>query len=275
MKLVRSKLFWFAAVIVAAGLALMLWSGITGRPSFLSNATGAVVTPLQNGVAKVMDAFSDFFGYFYRYDALERENEELRQKLQEYENLENSYYSAIKENTALREAAGVRRKHADFEMELCSVVSVDGSGFRSAMTLSRGSLSGIEVGDPVITGDGLVGYVAEVGLNHCAVKNIINTDFTASAVVSRTREVVVTQGNFELAADGLLKIVYLENNADIRPGDKIVTNGGTYPRNLIIGQVVDFLPEAHGISSYASVRPAVELDGLSTVFVIKDFDVED
>ena len=274
MKLLRSKLFWFAAILAALCLLMTLSSAITGKPSFVRNITGAVVTPLQNGVAAATDWFSDLFGYFYRFDALERENEELKRKIQEYEKLEISYNAAIKENSALREAAGIKAKHADFEMELCSVVAVTDNGFQSALTLNRGSVSGIEEGDCVITGDGMVGFVSEVGLNHCVVKTVIHVDFTASATVSRTREVVVTNGSFELASDGLLKVSYLENDADLRPGDVILTNGGAYPPDLIIGKVEEFRQESHGISSYASVCPAVDISQLSTVLVIKDFHVE-
>lgn len=274
MRLMRSRLFWFTALLVAVCLALMLWSGVTGKPSFLSNITGAIVTPLQNGLSRAADWFGDLFGYFYRYDALVEENQALREQVQYYTLLENRYYSAVDQNTALREAAGIKQRHADFDMELCSVVSVAGSGFQSALTLSRGTLSGIEEGDPVITGDGLVGFVSEAGLNYCTVTTVINADFTAAAVVSRTREVVITQGSFELAADDCLKIAYLENDADIHEGDRIVTSGGSYPPDLMIGQVLSVQPESHGVCSFAQLEPAVSLDELSTVFVIKDFDVE-
>ena len=274
MKLVRSKLFWFAAVLVAVSLILTLSSAITGKPTFLRNVTGAIVTPLQNGLSTATDWFTDLFGYFYRYDALERENAELKQQIQEYEKLEISYHSAIKENSALREAAGIKAKHADFEMELCTVVSLTDNGFQSALTLNKGSVSGIEAGDCVITGDGMVGFVDQVSLNSCVVKTVINVDFNASAALSRTREVVVTNGSFELASDGLLKVSYLENDADVRPGDMILTNGGAYPPDLIIGRVVEFCQESHGISSYASVAPVVDFSGLSTVLVIKEFHVE-
>lgn len=274
MRLMRSRLFWFTALLVAVCLALMLWSGVTGKPSFLSNITGAIVTPLQNGLSRAADWFGDLFGYFYRYDALVEENQALREQVQYYTSLENRYYSAVDQNTALREAAGIKQRHADFDMELCSVVSVAGSGFQSALTLSRGTLSGIEEGDPVITGDGLVGFVSEAGLNYCTVTTVINADFTSAAVVSRTREVVITQGSFELAADNCLKIAYLENDADIHEGDRIVTSGGSYPPDLMIGQVLSVQPESHGVCSFAQLEPAVSLDELSTVFVIKDFDVE-
>ncbi len=274
MKLMRAKLFWFAAILVAVSLILTLSSAVTGKPTFVRSITGAIVTPLQNGLSAASDWFSDLFGYFYRYEALERENAELRQTIQEYEKLEIEYHSAVAENAALREAAGIKAKRAEFSLELCSVVSVTGSGFQSSLTLSRGSVSGIEVGDCVITGDGLVGYVDQVGLNHCVVKTIIHVDFNASASVSRTREVVVAGGDFELAADGCLKMPYLENDADLREGDMILTNGGAYPPDLIIGRVKEVRQESHGISSYAAVTPAVDLSALSTVFVVKDFVVE-
>ena len=274
MKLVRSKLFWFAAVLVAVSLILTLSSAITGKPTFLRNVTGAIVTPLQNGLSTATDWFTDLFGYFYRYDALERENAELKQKIQEYEKLEIEYHAAVNQNAALREAAGIKAKRAEFELELCSVVSVTGNGFQSSLTLSRGSVSGIEEGDCVITGDGMVGYVDQVALNHCVVKTVIHVDFNASAAVSRTREVVVAGGDFELAGDGLLKVPYLENDANVRVGDTILTNGGAYPPDLILGRVTEVRQESHGISSYAAVEPAVNLDELSTVFVVKSFSVE-
>ncbi len=274
MKLMRSKLFWFAAVLVAVSLLLALSSAVTGQPTFVRSITGAIVTPLQKGVASATDWFADLFGYFYRYDALERENEELRRQIQEYEKLAIEYHAAVDQNAALREAAGIKAKRADFSLELCSVVSVTGSGFQSSLTLSRGSVSGIEAGDSVITGDGLVGYVDQVGLNHCVVKTVIHVDFNASAALSRTREVMVASGDFELAADGCLKVPYLANDADLKPGDVILTNGGAYPPDLIVGRVVEVRQESHGISSYAAVEPAVDLSSLSTVFVVKDFTVE-
>ena len=275
MRLMRSKLFWFAAVLVVVSLLLTLSSAVTGKPTFVRSITGAIVTPLQNGVAAATDWFTDLFGYFYRYDALERENEELKQRIQEYEKLEIEYHAAVNQNAALREAAGIKAKRAEFELELCSVVSVSGNGFQSSLTLSRGSVSGIEVGDCVITGDGMVGYVDQVALNHCVVKTVIHVDFNASAAVSRTRDVVVASGDFELAADGLLKVPYLENDANIRVGDVILTNGGAYPPDLIVGRVAEVKQEKHGISSYAAIQPSVDLDSLSTVFVVKNFSVEE
>ena len=60
----------------------------------------------------------------------------------------------------------------------------------------------------------------------------------------------------------------------MKRGDVILTNGGAYPPDLSLGRVEDFRQESHGISSYAAIRPAVDFTRLSTVFVVKDFNVE-
>ena len=99
MKLTRSKLFWFAVLLVAVSLALILSSAVTGKPTFVRNLSGAEVTPLQNGVASVTDRLTDLFGFFYRYDALERENEELKEQLRAYQKLAIAYDAAINQNT--------------------------------------------------------------------------------------------------------------------------------------------------------------------------------
>ncbi|NCB04331.1 MAG: rod shape-determining protein MreC, partial [Clostridia bacterium] len=51
--------------------------------------------------------------------------------------------------------------------------------------------------------------------------------------------------------------------------------GGMYPKGLLIGRVLEFKPETHGISSYAVLEPVVPLDKLRSVFVVKEFNIVD
>ena len=276
MKLFHNKVFLFTLALVLLCGGIMLYAAShSGTPTPLSNLLGSIVTPIEKGLSKAAQGVSNALGYFYRYDKLKAENEELRARIAEYEELETEFYAAITENSDLRTAANIRAKHKDFDLELCNVVSQVGTGFQSCFTLDKGSLVGIEAGDCVITAEGLVGYVSDVGLNYAQVVTLLNMDFTVSATNRRTREIVVAGGDFELAGDGLLKVSYLKNGADVRVGDIIVTNGagGSYPKDLIIGAVETFAVEDHGISSYATIRPAVDLDHLSSVLVIKAFEV--
>ena len=161
MKLFRNKLFLFALVLVILCGGIMLYAAShRGTPTPLSNLLGIVVSPLEKGVSAVAGKLSDFFGYFYRYDALKAENAELKARIAKYEELETEFHSAISENSDLRKAANIRAKHKDFDLELCNVVSVVGTGFQSSFTIDKGTLVGIEAGDCVVTEEGLVGYVS-------------------------------------------------------------------------------------------------------------------
>lgn len=275
MKMFHSKLFVFLLAIVVAACVIMGVVYAVGGPNMLSGVMGAVVTPLEKGVTAVTDWASGIFGYFYRYSALEEENARLKEEISALRENERQYLEAISENEQLREMLGLKRKHRDFDLEYCNIVSVTGGAYRSGFTIDKGAVDGIEVGDCVVVSEGMVGYVSEVGPNYSEVLTVIDVSVKVGAVLCRTRETAVTEGNFECLPDGRFKLSYLQNDADVVPGDLIETSGygGLYPQGLLLGTVKEFLPESHGISSYAVIEPVVPLEELKSVFVVKSFEV--
>ena len=275
MKINKKKFIALAIAIVVVCSGTMLFSALRpGTPSWLSSALGAVVTPLEQATAAVGKGISDFFGYFYRYDALVAENEKLREELAQFQKLENLFFEAINENEQLRKLTEIREKHTDFQCEPARVVSAIDIGIHSSFTINKGTLVGIEAGDCVITDAGLVGYISEAGPNFSTVITVLNLEFQATALNTRTRETLVAQGNFDFAPKGMLKLSWLDHGANIIAGDTIVTSGSAnYPPNLTIGTIHTFAVEDHGISSYATIRPAVDFSRLTDVFVVKEFEV--
>ena len=141
MKLNGKKLILLAAAILVVCCGTMLLSALhPSRPTVLSSALGAIVTPLEQAAASAGEAISDFFGYFYRYDALEAENEALRKELAKFQKLENLFHEAINENEQLRKLTEIREKHTDFQCEVASVVSTVDLGIHSSFTINKGSL---------------------------------------------------------------------------------------------------------------------------------------
>ena len=116
MKIFGSRVFAFI-------LALCLFcAGTLDRvlghrlPLAIASALGTVVTPVQSALSGVIDGVKDFFGYFYRYEALKEENERLEEELSEYREMEREYLSAINENAQLRRMTGLVEKYSDFEL---------------------------------------------------------------------------------------------------------------------------------------------------------------
>ena len=274
-KLFKSKIFVFGFVLALLSVGVMIYAFVSPSPTPITNLMGAIVTPLEKAVSWVGDGIGGFFAYFRGYDDLERENARLQKRIDELQNLESDYYAAVSENDDLRRLAGLKQKREDFEFEMCSVVSTVTGGYTSTFTVNRGSIDGIEVGDCVMTDGGFVGYISSVSLRSAEVITLINIDTKLACLVSRTREAVVAEGDFVLASSGCLKLPYLKNDTDLETGDIIETIGAAeqFPKGIIVGTVKEIRREEHGISSYAVIEPAVDIDKLHTVFVVKDFEI--
>jgi rod shape-determining protein MreC len=58
----------------------------------------------------------------------------------------------------------------------------------------------------------------------------------------------------------------------IRNHDQVVTSGSTvYPRNLVLGYVIDAGLSNTGVAKYAILEPAADIDNLEQVFVLTGY----
>ena len=66
---------------------------------------------------------------------------------------------------------------------------------------------------------------------------------------------------------------YIPQDADVSVGDEVITSGlgGNFPKNLIIGQVVEVNKRDFDMYQQAVVRPTVNFDRLEFVLVITNF----
>ena len=253
----------------------VLYTGASGGSNPLSGALHVAVTPLQKGVSWLTGTFSHGISYFSDYDRLVAENERLNQELREAEQKLRDAQIALDENARLRSLAGIKERNRSFEFEVAEVIARSIGDWQSTLTLDKGTMHEIEEGDMVITDDGMVGYVAVSAPNYCEVTTIIDTEMQAGALITRTREVAIAEGDYTLLDEGALRLSYLAQDADIVIGDTVETSGrgGLFPKGIMIGRIEQILPEEHGMSNYAIVRPFVDVRSVSHVFIIKSFEV--
>lgn len=256
-------------------IGVMIYAASTGGIStFFASAAGVVVTPLQTAVTTVSDAVSDFFGGIgkggtlrQQITALEEENRKLREQIVDYDEMkiENEWYSQI---------LSLHENHPDYTFADGKVITMDPSDPFCNFSINAGSAVGVSVGDPVVTADGLVGIVQEVGLTYSKVRTVLDPGLKASASISRTDESGYTGGSLTLAEDGLLRINYLERTSSVVSGDFVVTSGlgGVFPSGLLIGRVTSVSPDTDGMTLYGLVEPFVDISNLKRVMVITSFD---
>ncbi|MDP4110104.1 MAG: rod shape-determining protein MreC [Bacillota bacterium] len=272
----RTKTFLFLLVAALISLSVFFYTAFTnGNISATSNAAGVIITPIQNGTTGVAGFFGNIYGYLYRYNALKAENEKLKSELRETKDKLRDAEEIQDENEHLRDLLGLKQKNKSFDFEMAEIIAVNIGNWSNVFTIDKGSLSGLKQNDCVITEDGMVGYISEVGSTFSEVVTVIDPSMQAGAIVSRTRDVAVAQGAFDLMEQGKLKLSYIKKDNDIIAGDIIETSGlgGVFPKGVPIGTVEKIVPESHGISNYAIIKPTVDLNNISKVFVIKSFKI--
>lgn len=264
-----------AVIAVVAALAVVIGASVrNGIASSAKNGAVSLAMPVQKAVSAVAGWFESIYGYMYKYDQLVEDNNYLRAQLIEYQMQAADYQEALEENARLRELLNLQAKHQDFEFESAKIVSWDSSNYASAFTISKGSDSGIEAGDSVVTEYGaLVGQITELGTTWATVRTVVDVGMDVGALVGENGYAGMIVGEFSLMQQGKTRMTYLSAGAQIFDGDEVVTSGkgGAFPPGLRIGTVEAVMAEAGGQTTYGIVEPACELDSLSQVFVIKDY----
>lgn len=275
LKLLKSRFF---LISLAVALLLSIVPGVLcamGQGSYIRSALVTVSTPFRWALTKVGEGLSGFSMYFRTLEELRDENEELRAELEGYKNLVYDAELIGEENKFLNSFLGIKEEHVDFLFEDATVIGRESTNYRTVYTLSKGTLHGIEVNMPIITEEGLVGHITEVGATWS--KAVLLTE-TASAVggfVERSGVLGVVEGTYELRTEGVCRMVYIEPDSDIRVGDKVVSSGigGVYPRGLMIGKITRIEMDEASRTLTATIEPAADLDSVAKLMIITEYNI--
>lgn len=230
--------------MLAVGLGVIL--RVTGL-------AGTLLTPLQESVTAAVQWVServDLGGYRKRYEAAAAELADLRRQLTEQED-------AVHTAAFYRQFLELKNTRPLFSLCEARVIAAEPHSF----TINIGTLNGIAGGEPVMTAAGLVGVVAEAGLNWARVHTLSHEAVTVSVTCSRTAETAEMSGG----------VVRLSRDSEATAGDRVMTSGygGAYPRGLLVGELETVAADSGGLVRIAAVRLFAEREEL--VMVVTDF----
>ena len=265
-------------VVILAVVLVALLAGrvLGGRADFLTNAIVTVREPIRQAASSVADWLDGIYGYLFEYEQLKAENESLRIQLAEAQEEARAGRDAVDENERFRNLLGFSEKHSDFVYESAKIVSWSASNWGSSFTINKGEKNGIEVGDCVVNEYGaLVGQISELGESSATVRTLIDVDTSIGALVGADGSAAMLMGDYTLMRQGQVKVTWLTEGAQLFLEDDVLTSGsgGLIPQGIVIGSVASIQSEAGGQTEYGIINPAVDLDTLVQVYIIKEFDV--
>ena len=266
-----------AAVVIAIAAAISVaLSG--GNSSFAAMLSQPFFKPIKSALTSMVGTLEDAYDYMYSFDELKAENEELRARVAQLEEEYREYTEISEENSRLRQLLGFTEKREELKLSPVTIIGWTASNFSSSFTISKGSDAGVELYDPVITETGyLVGQVTQVTSASSTVTTVIDTSLSVGALIYETGDTGVTAGDFELFREGLTKLTYLGGDSDTVIGSTVVTSGsgGAYPSGLVIGYIDGVSDSSSGLEPSAIIRPAADIENLTHVYVIVDFEVSE
>ena len=266
----KIRVILILAVLLAAGLTLV--SSITGQ-TFPDMMVQGVLAPIRAGVNSLTTQAEQYYSYMFEYEALKAENELLKAQIAQIEDDARKAAAVERENQRLREALDLTSAHEDYKLVDAYIIGWSSTDWTNTFTINRGTSAGIQEGMCAITANGeVVGLVTEAGPNYAIVKTVLDSTLEISSIIASSGYTGMVSGGYISGNETLLRMDYLSSSAVIRNKDEVVTSGSTvYPRNLILGHVVDAGFDDTGVAKYAILKPSADISSLEQVFILTDY----
>lgn len=261
-------------VLVTAVIVLLVVAIFTAAvgDNIFADFYSMISAPFQRTAADVTDELGG--DYSKSREELIAENNELKEEIGNLTSQIIDYDDIKKENEILRKYYGIKEENPGYEIAVASVIRRDPNDDFYGFTIDKGSNDGVSINDPVITDNGLVGWISEVNSTTSRVTTLLSPEAKVGAMDQKTQDSGIATGNVTYSDDGLLVLTVISADNTIKNGDIVITTGvgGVYPPSIVIGKVTDLQYDRYDTTPYAVIEPYEDLRSVSDVVVITSFE---
>lgn len=256
---------------IAVAILLVIVILITPIKSVIIRVGGSIISPVCGFFNRVSSSVSEWGYSVFHAGETFKENEQLKSDLNELKNKLALYEGLENENSRLHSLLELKNDYSNLKSTAAEVIAREAGNWFTVFTINKGKNDGIDINQPVLTSGGLVGHTTEVGSNWAKIVTMIDTSHSASGMSVRSGSYVQIDGDISLMGGGLCKMTNISEQADVIIGDTIVTSGigGVYPKDIVIGTVVEFKNSESGAGNYAIIKPSVDFSRLTEVLVLQ------
>ena len=238
----------------------------------LQSAFLGIVSPFLKKGSEVDSSWKSYRAGLKKLNELEAEAQRLK--------VENDQLRAT--NQALRgvEAENIRIKSAlgyqggsPFTLVSARVIGRSPSNWWSTVIIDKGSADLLQEEMAVVTPDGLVGKVVNLGDHSASVLLVSDENCKVAGTVEGTKEqgIVRVEVRGQRTSNNIqptMTLNFLSRFAPLRTGQKVFTSGAgsIYPPGILIGQIVEF--KSRELDGQAIIEPSVDIAALADVFII-------
>jgi len=263
------------ALLVIGSFALLTVTYGQGSDG-MQRGVSTVFSPILSVADGALKPARDLVNWFDEtFDAKGR-NERLHEELKTTREQAVGAQAALAENAELRKLLDLDRSGAipsGYEPVTGRVIARSPTVWFADVTIDVGSGDGVEVDDPVVNGDGLIGKVAAVTGGSARVTLIADHSSAVSAKIVPSGIQGVMKPS--VGDPGDLILDFLDSEKRVGKGQSVVTSGwrgqgieSEYPPNLPIGEVVEASLLEQEAQQQVHIRPFADLRELDLVQVL-------
>jgi len=260
----------------ALGLRLLLLAGLSillqyidhrdNHLDALRKAIGATVYPLRVIVDAPVSVWRWIDDTTTSRNILQLENSRLKtERLLTQARLQR--YAALEAENARLRAMLEARSQVRAQVRVAEIMSVSANPFRHVMVVDKGTTDGVYTGQALVDADGVVGQVIEAGVASSQCLLISDPGHDLPVEVNRNGLRTIARGTGEYDS---LDLPFLPNNADIEPGDLLVTSGlgGSFPAGYPVAVVETVTRLPHEPFASVTARPSAALNQVREIMLI-------
>lgn len=263
------------ALLIVGSFALLTVTYGQGSDG-MQRGVSAVFSPIQSVADRALKPARDSINWFDEtFDAKGR-NARLHSELEATRKQAVGAQAALAENEQLRKLVGLDKSGAipsGYTIVTGRVIFRSPTVWFADVTIDVGADDGVEVDDPVVNGDGLVGKVAAVTGGSARVTLIADHSSPVSAKIVPGGDQGVMKPSVGNPDDLILEFLSAEKR--VGKGQEVVTSGwrsqeiaSDYPPNLPIGEVDEAPLREQEAQAQVHIRPYADLRDLDLVQVL-------
>jgi len=250
-------------------LALSLTSAKLHAPqglSFMEAMMVELTAPVQKVVRLVVNTVGDVWRGYFGLVGVQRENQQLREEVQELRRQLNLYREAGLANQRLRDLLNFKESRVRMPLLPAEVVGFDPSGWFKTLLIDKGTRDGLGRDMAVVSAAGVVGRLIGVSSQYAKVLLILDRNSAVDALVQRSRSRGILVG----LGEGRCSLKYVQRNDDVQVGDQVITSGmgGVFPKGILLGQVEKVERGDGVLFQTVEVTPAVDFSRLEEVLIV-------
>jgi len=196
---------------------------------------------------------------------LQDENDALKRQLMIQNAQLQRLASLDAENRRLRALLDSTEKVGE-RVLIAEIMSVDMNPFRHRIVVNKGSNDGVYIGQAMIDADGVVGQITRDHIFSAEAILITDADHALPVELVRNRLRTIAVGTGQLDR---LSLPFLPRNADVLPGDLLVTSGlgGVFPAGYPVGTIREIGADTGKEFLDVSASPAAGLNRIREVLL--------